>query len=605
MRGKLTITVPPQEKPSPDSFNTRPAEVKKWVQQLPMADRGEATRVVFRALREVNRLDIPLKHRFEFLQAISAPANILLEALENHFNSGELPLPEKRVHIASLSTKFYSELIIGYRTILNSGSGSSSLFKMGNKDMLVISLQRMFHCFSGIISNFQQLNMLYPKGFWQEIHALYRAVDKQGWRDVKPPSLTKSRGVISLEQEYKRLLLLALIPLHNLRKEQIAEARQFVDGHLNDVELNRLNIEGLNEVFCVRYDIDVPVSVFSELCFREMDGFDAGQLFDSRKLVDKIDALLQQENGEHSPLEGGGNISRNTLDTLMRCWTPELAERALRHYSNESCKLLVGLTAINIFISRDGNEEIEEQHDEEAAQEDEMELSIEDYPDDTTQEFRPWDSTITTQEAKGDVWNKAFPGREKEQEHWASQTVIIGHDDVTGRLVNYSETGFCLMVPEKEVGSLRQGELIAVRLQGHEAWQLVALRWLQQGGMDSYLIGVEVMATHTLPVHLLIESDTGKSEPVPAMIGLNKDSRPLLLLHYFPGIEKKSLTLDYRGGQVAIELDKKQFYTQVFEGFYFHEVQRDEKAPSAVAALKYLQSKEPGFIEVRKGELAL
>lgn len=95
------LAIPPQKEPDKASFDARPKFIAKWIAHLPMANLGETSRMVFKAVVEINRLQLPLQDRFKSLEALREPCQYITESLEKHFAGRPLPLNEKNRKILS------------------------------------------------------------------------------------------------------------------------------------------------------------------------------------------------------------------------------------------------------------------------------------------------------------------------------------------------------------------------------------------------------------------------------------------------------------------------------------------------------------------------
>ena len=59
VEGPLGLRIPKQTRPAADAFLSDPAETKAWIADLPLANVGETSRRVFKAVVDCNRTNMP------------------------------------------------------------------------------------------------------------------------------------------------------------------------------------------------------------------------------------------------------------------------------------------------------------------------------------------------------------------------------------------------------------------------------------------------------------------------------------------------------------------------------------------------------------------
>ena len=100
---KPDLRVPEQKTASLSFCETTPKAFKDWVNQLPMANIGEASRQLYHAIIELNQLFVPHAQRLQFLELIRPKIHFVCEELSRHYLGLSIALPEKQRKIANLS----------------------------------------------------------------------------------------------------------------------------------------------------------------------------------------------------------------------------------------------------------------------------------------------------------------------------------------------------------------------------------------------------------------------------------------------------------------------------------------------------------------------
>lgn len=586
MKKNLTLGMPIQTAPTKDSFDTHPAAVEAWIHSLPMSNRGEATRLVYKALHEVNRLEIPLKYRFELLERLGAPLQPLLESLRKHFSVGEYPLSEKATNIAKLATEIQSEVIIGYRIILNAEASGSWLFRRTHKAMWLTSVHRLCYRFADIMENYRRLNMPPPQGIWQEIHRLYAVIEQLGWGKEKVLPYGGEGEPTSIIDEYLRTLLLSLLNYNYMRSTEVETVHQSIGLWIQHCRLKPVK-PSAEASFLLRRDQDLPPSVLASRELEEDELTKYLQL-DTSRLIETLERSLAQLEGEALTLEDGNRLARNSVEILLQSWTPVAQRRPTRQFRNESVKIIIGITSVNALIR---GEAPLQQHSEEEEERDAAIVMKGDEMESVAQ-FE----MMTARDEEADVWNQVYvaKGRKEPEKHWTEVKPVItkGFSELSARVVNFSESGYCLQIMADERTKVRIGDLVALQRTHEEGWVLAAIRWIQQAGDASLLLGVELFASHALPAHLMIEGEIGHSRPIPVIVAIGSDSELALITPYITAIRTKQLLFDYEGYTTGLKLLNRWLFTPSFEVYHFKDMKPKGKVPTAIAALKQLQVTE-------------
>jgi hypothetical protein len=517
-----------------------------------MANLGDATHQIYKALREVNRLDISARERFEFLELVGEPLVIILPALKRYFSNQSYPLPFKGRKIARLSSQLQAEMVIGYRHIFTASKKAGWLSRSTINKLLPACIHRILHYLNGILSNYRQVYETYPPGLWEYAHRLYRRSEKAGKLSDKVISPAHDEHSTTLMQEYLKLLLLSLIPPHQLRLEEAEEVMAGMDiwtdmSRIVDVQHDEL----LPTLFYVRLDVDMaPAATFdqgaagfpSEARLRHINTMD---------LIAHIRALLLGE-GNRIDVGNGVRVSRKTLTQLLEYWSGPKARSQERFASPDEVGLdvVIGMSAIHTQIKLAAEKEVKGRDAALMAADDEL---LPSWMEDTGE----WDIIeLNSAEEPGAWWQ----GIENHHPGGMIESTVL----------NSSKDGYCISLPVARIEQIYEGELLGLRRNGEKFWHIAAIHWLKDMGDGHLNVGIQVVALDAFPVVVKINRGVmGISEPIESFIATNEEMDSIIFLPYLPGITSKELLLEHKAHVTPLELFDKVTGSPTFEAYSF------------------------------------
>ena len=121
----MKLHIPEQQAPVKGATPQHPRKLKKWLANLPHANMGEMTRLIYSAVRDLNRQTMPNKYRVEDMELLRETVRNIFNNLEKHFINRTLPLPEKSQKIVNLNQALLQE--ISYKNSLRNLRSSAAL----------------------------------------------------------------------------------------------------------------------------------------------------------------------------------------------------------------------------------------------------------------------------------------------------------------------------------------------------------------------------------------------------------------------------------------------------------------------------------------------
>ena len=482
-------------------FPTQPRKLKRWLEELPLVNMGEATRQYYEGLKLLNASELSASHRLELLELMRPMGNMVLNHLGRHFINRTLPLPEKSRRIAALDRAVSTELATGYTRTVH-----EMLAKGGPREKeLTLAVYRAMRLWGEIVLNSWRLYEVPPPGAWRELYRLYRAAETHGIeeRPVMDDSL-KGQDRSTVARTFKAICLLALAHPLSLRQGETPRVAEFLASAAGSAVISRDLIADTGDgVHVVDLEGDEPPA------YHRLDEVNQGpgmRAINIAPLVREIRERLQSP-GKH----GARDMSADLLGRMLDGWTRKARRRFSRASRDDEINVAIGLTGIHATITRElaerlgpsertlGIDHLSLQTIEDSHGRNGQEASFLSQRD-TLGDAQAWDVV-----GRGNVITEGYLGYPPTG--GPITAVGLRSDEVepdAWQLVNASAGGFCLRWPHPETSRAQVGELIGLREKegSHYQWRVGVIRWMLNKDNRGLEIGVQVLAPKTLLIHL-------------------------------------------------------------------------------------------------------
>ncbi|WP_127478541.1 hypothetical protein [Sulfurivermis fontis] len=576
MNPTLNLVIPPQNKPGPGAFDTRPEAVRAWLEQLPLGHVGETARLLYLALHEVNRLDINIHHRLDFLEQLAPPLQGVLASLKPHYSGKPFPLAPKAARVAQLATELQAAMIIGYQIVMQQ-SDSLHWFRQRKWERVwTTALHRMLRYFSGIFCIRYQLHLPPPAGAWQIIHSAYRLLEENHLLDVTVPPLGGGEST-TLGFEYKQLLLLAMLPRQRMQPVQLEEIRRHMAQWTAGLTLVQpANPQLCNEAYCIDLDQDQPPGPLWKLLPEREPNVRSLRLLHMVPLLEQIERQVRQQRAAaHITLPDGATLPRDLATVLLSSWLHPPQRSDARETARGVVHVVLGLREIHALLSGVTTPQAEE-----APATASPELRILDGQADKKQSFARTLGFVGERDEEADIWDMVYTVRPREQvKSWSEVEVARSYTLVRGDLVNRSSGGFGLRFPAGRLGAVRDGDLVAVSTSEDTGdWSLGMVRWLHVAADGSIELGIKQLQQHVVPAAIRVEQEGQQSAPIDCLLG-HAQEQLRVVLPCMTGLANKRLLLTSGGREIPISLFEPLEFSTVFQMFRCVENQA-RRAPS-------------------------
>ena len=253
---KLSV---PQYPPVPNlTVETRPKQVREWLDALPLANTQESARKLTDAIATLNSVKLGDEPRLKLVELYRATARLLLPALHQQYVDKPLPLAEKNQQAAVLTRKLLAELGNGYKLVLIDLLNRRISF--GANKLAPLAIARTIECLSAILDVCYEIYGPTPAGVWSELHQLYGYAAQQNLHDAQIAEDEKT----SINALYKQVLLIALADPYRLLQGQLVEVKAYIARFCQHAQLQPLGkAENTHGLFLVRLDSDKPPKALS------------------------------------------------------------------------------------------------------------------------------------------------------------------------------------------------------------------------------------------------------------------------------------------------------------------------------------------------------
>jgi hypothetical protein len=355
-----SLSLPAQEPYSRDVVDIRPRAVRQWLADLPWAHTGHAARLVFESLVQTNRMAIKPADRLRFLEHIRGAAEYVAQSLRPHYIGLTFPLPQASQEVAALAEALYSEIAIGYKTVVRDLTAVAS---KRDARSLTLAIHRSIRCLGRLLLVNCHTYMPCSEGVWAELHQLYQCAEMRGLHDrsVEDESYQLINAA-TVGDAYKQIAVLALADPYHLPQEEVDRVYVALEQWAPLVHL-RSRVEGDGpEALIVRLGADEPPA---RIPARETAG-ENYRIVDTSRLVSILRNQLEQASGQladpipRTDLEPGPVSSAATLAHLIQSWEARPGRRTDRASRQLSVEVVNGLNAIHAYLAAHLDEDLAE-----------------------------------------------------------------------------------------------------------------------------------------------------------------------------------------------------------------------------------------------------
>lgn len=443
----LMLTVPAPDPVEDLTVETRPKHLKEWLDDLPLTNLTEVCRTLDDEISALNRQKVGMDTRLKLLELYRGAILKLLPAMEEQYVATRLPQPGKNRQMAEQARQLLMELANGYKIILI--DYHNARITLGKGKIAVTAAQRAMSALSRMLMICYQTYAPAPSGIWFEIHQIFRFAIEQ---DIANVTITGEERESSVNLVYKQTLLLALSNPYHLSPGEVACIQNYlaVFGGLGQLQpfTQTGNPIGL---FLVQTHSDKPPKPLPQDLDEEDNRSDI--LLNTLELAHALHHHIERLNAGELPK----NINlpdiakeasyRDLLKRLLKSWSAAPKRVFNRTDNISSTQVCIGLPALHHFLGG----------------------------------LKPGDST-----------DLSFVPPAKDQRFLSGKWLVI----------NESAGGLALSGSFETLPQIRPGDVIGLKSDGANKWNVGAVRWVKSDKADHLEIGAQLVAPKADPARI-------------------------------------------------------------------------------------------------------
>lgn len=593
---KIQLRIPAQDLKKLSFTAHAPKKFQAWLDSLPMVNLGEASRQLYLAIQEINRLQIEPLARYQLLELIRPPIHFICDALGKHYLNKSIVLPQKASKVASLAQAMQNHLAIGYKIVVV--QGISKIRDSEIQSIVTHSIHRAIADITRTLLRCYQLYFPTPSNLWRELNRLYLLAEHHKLLEKQiEDTENNQRPMSSIREAYIRAILLSTSKPNQLRQQEIAQVNELSLtwahlGHISSAENDALfvtNLAGDHE------PIYASLMKNPELPAQYLRYIDCQPL--SSALTE---ALQNSGQGPAEDLRLPPNMSMELCRHLIHSWG-KLTQRAFSRTEHSGCiDISLGMSATHYFLAENCDFDAflrGSQHTKGLVDDSDNPFLVNRGP------FKAGGSKI--EKADPDVWNNAFdadeyegPSMERLQEINLDGTLAAeagavaeggppkyGHHSCD--LVNTSPGGYCVSWKDYVPDLVKTGEILGLREANQASWSVGVIRWVKQFHNEGARMGLELLAPKARAIAIKLVPKTGEeSQFMRAFLlpELKAIGQPATLITHNLGFQVGSkVYLKEQGEELKAQLIRKVASTAGFLQFQFKYL---DKKPEEVQPAK-------------------
>ncbi len=470
----LRLSLPPRAETPSAEIQTRPADVERWIRELPILNINETIQLISRQLVGLNRQALDDRTRLQLLELYRAPVKHISRELHNSYISLSPPLPDKARLAAQQVRELQTEMAYGYKQI---AVNSTALAKPDHtqQQLLAVALHRAIRYLTEVLFRCYELYGPPPQDTWFEIHQLYRYAELLGLTETPlSDPMNTALAQVSISHAYKQALLLDFSDPYHLPALILARIYRYLDRYASLAQISP-GIASLRSQcqFLINLDSDRAGAVnaetspiTTEVRYRLLNTTEL-----ARVAHQQLGSLQsgQQPNPDGLEKDFFANLGQDMLQRLINAWgiNPKRVFTRQLH-DNQKIDVAFGIKAINYFVNN-------------------------------TQPFVPSTNDVGPQPRRTAIGvTEGSPNKVRQ---------APAPDHSTWLLTDESAGGYSLASTGNHSEPVRVGDLLASN-PGSGHWEIGVVRWVRTSGTEDMELGVQRLSPGAAAVALLpLEGD--------------------------------------------------------------------------------------------------
>lgn len=228
MKNSFFLVIPIQQN-NPQRLKDFSIKVlQQWITELPTANPGLATRLLYDFVKEFNATAMDSQLRLEALELVRPSMLVIEEYLRSRLIKAGFPKEDNDKKILDVLVAIEKEFTIGYWIVLKELTRRHVSWFQGKNAAL--SIQRCIKGLSSIIVSHFLMGVAIPGWVWIDLHSLYKlSVEIKKDTTKIANDIDQSNKASTPEGCYKQILLLSLADPTGLMQKEILSVYSFIE----------------------------------------------------------------------------------------------------------------------------------------------------------------------------------------------------------------------------------------------------------------------------------------------------------------------------------------------------------------------------------------
>ena len=431
----LRFTTPAQDISLAHLTEMRPKQLQAWLSNLHSSNPQLAAQAILTALAALNRQPLSSEVRLNFLTDYYWPtAEVQIDMLQLQLSGSMLPLSEKTDAHARLAQELLIELTYGYKLVL---IDNAKLTLRTQLDIAPVVYQ-LLTIQQRILTLCYEIYAPVPIGIWAEIH--------QEFEYATQINFLEKSSAASILHLYQRTLLIALADPYHLMQGELSLVVDISRVLAPLCNITQHPSADDTPLFLLDLSLDSPPTM-DKRPINDVTRDPSTRFFNTHQAVQQLITQLTQLAAGVAPVQLGlPNIAGKTsyrflLHRLILSWDNPPTRRFNRHLpKHNDIALGLGIRTIHALLDA----------------------------------HTPDDANSITNPA---FFTPAPSHRSHYLAHW--------------EIINIGAQGHALRNKTVAPSHIKVGELISIREQNDEIWQLCIIKWVKNINTETVQIGVQ------------------------------------------------------------------------------------------------------------------
>lgn len=479
-RGQLGLAVPVQNSQPEIEQKITVEAITRWRSRLPMGDTGATSKKLFAILTEMNNCMLDPTIRFEVLELLRPPLQMICQALRKHYINQVSPLNKQKLKVAQLAQTLQMEAASGYKIIIEQVLTKQA--KDFDKKKLPMAFFRAMYYLSMVTLRRYQLYSPAPKGVWNEIHALYRLATKEKIHKTNLDSLKNTNSPLCIENCYLHIIILAATNPYQWR--QIEQELLFTasDKWIPLAQMRPLKDKDKDKAGVYVVDLNKDLAP-SPLSLDKIPETNDCMVIDLYKITNRLQEIIQELEKDEmkARIKHDGEpeyaVPLTTIKILEKNWQELIIRKNQRFELASPIKAAFGLSTVHFYAN----------HLQEFDQNKGLKLAQDKF-DNSSDDTEDMSLELGTVELQF--------GIENDEEAKPSNMNYPYH---TCTIEDVSPAGCCIRWEDEDLyPPMQAGEIVALKseIEANSLWSIGVIRWLKHDDDKKLKIGIQTLAPH-------------------------------------------------------------------------------------------------------------